>query len=254
MENQRSGVFVGIDKRGRHTPHNKTSDAALKAIRSHIESFPVVDGHYTRKDSNRKYLGAELNISRMYQLYQEKNKDNLPDTQIVSQAIYRKIFNEEYNFSFHIPKKDQCNICVNYQKETSIGTLTPEKKYIYDKHITEKIRARQEKKADKDHAKENLDTMVATFDLQAVLQIPCSLVSQIYYMRKLNSYNLSIYNLASKHATCYLWSEVDAKRGSCEIGTCLYLQLMSLQRNIKHVILYSDACAGQNRNQFITTA
>ncbi|CAC5382510.1 unnamed protein product [Mytilus coruscus] len=220
MENQRSGVFVGIDKRGRHTPHNKTSDAALKAIRSHIESFPVVDGHYTRKDSNRKYLGAELNISRMYQLYQEKNKDNLPDTQI---------------------------------KETSNGTLTPEKKYIYDKHITKKIRARQEKKADKDHAKENLDTMVATFDLQAVLQIPCSLVSQIYYMRKLNSYNLSIYNLASKHATCYLWSEVDAKRGSCEIGTCLYLQLMSLQRNIKHVILYSDACAGQNRNQFIAT-
>ena len=28
---------------------------------------------------------------------------------------------------------------------------------------------------------------------------------------------------------------------------------MSLQRNIKHVILYSDACAGQNRNQFIAT-
>jgi hypothetical protein len=89
---------------------------------------------------------------------------------------------------------------------------------------------------------------VATFDLQAVLQTPCTLVSQIYYMRNLSCYNLSIYNLASKHATCYLWTAVDAKRGSCEIGTCLYLHLLSLQRSIKHAIFYSDACSGQNRN------
>ena len=64
----------------------------------------------------------------------------------------------------------------------------------------------------------------------------------------------SVYNLASKHATCYLWSEVDAKRGSCEIGTCLYLHLLSLQRNINHAIFYSDACSGQNRNQFTATS
>jgi len=99
-----------------------------------------------------------------------------------------------------------------------------------------------------------LDTFVATFDLQAVLQTLCSLVSQIYYMRKLNCYNLSIYNLGSQSATCYLWTEVDAKRGACEIGSALHLQLLSLPGNIKHVILYSDACSGQNRNQFTATA
>ena len=54
-------------------------------------------------------------------------------------------------------------------------------------------------------------------------------------------------------ATCYLWSEVDAKRGACEIGSALHLQLLFLPVNIKHVILYSDACSGQNRNQFTAT-
>lgn len=36
-------------------------------------------------------------------------------------------------------------------------------------------------------------------------------------------------------------------------GTCVILQLMSLQRNTKHVIFYSDACADQNKNQVIAT-
>jgi hypothetical protein len=49
-----------------------------------------------------------------------------------------------------------------------------------------KMRAREEKKKDKEHAKISKDTFVATFDLQAVLQTPCSIVSQIYYMHKLN--------------------------------------------------------------------
>jgi hypothetical protein len=48
-----------------------------------------------------------------------------------------------------------------------------------------KMRAREEKKKDKEHAKISKDTFKATFDLQAVLQTPCSIVSQIYYMRKL---------------------------------------------------------------------
>lgn len=72
-------------------------------------------------------------------------------------------------------------------------------------------------------------------------------------MRKLNCYYLPIYNLVSTHATCYLCSEVDAQRISCEIGTCLYLQLMSLPNTKTHAIFYYDACSGQNRNQFIAS-
>ncbi|CAC5417836.1 unnamed protein product [Mytilus coruscus] len=52
LQNQQDGV--GEDKRGKHAPYNKTTNTAMDLVRRHIESFPVVDGHYTRKDSNKE--------------------------------------------------------------------------------------------------------------------------------------------------------------------------------------------------------
>jgi hypothetical protein len=43
------GTFEGTDKRGKHTPANKTSDETLDSIRQHIMSFPIMDSHYKRK-------------------------------------------------------------------------------------------------------------------------------------------------------------------------------------------------------------
>lgn len=176
MTNESGGVFIGADKRGKHIPHNKTKDEDLQKVRQHIESFPAVEGHYTRKASNRKYLGAELNIPKMYQLYLENYKDKVPENSLVSLPIYQKTFNEEYNFSFHVPKKDQCNICVSYNRGVSDGSITEDEKIKYNEHQQMKMRAREEKKKDKEHATISKDTSVATFDLQAVLQTPCSIV------------------------------------------------------------------------------
>jgi hypothetical protein len=83
MTNESGGVFIGADKRSKHIPHNKTKDEDLQKVRQHIESFPAVEGHYTRKASNRKYLGAELNIPKMYQLYLENYKDKVPENSLV---------------------------------------------------------------------------------------------------------------------------------------------------------------------------
>ena len=80
--------------------HNKTTKHAMEIGRKHIESFLAVDGHYTRKDSSRKYLGADINITRMHQLYLEELKGKEPGNEIVSTSIYREIFNEEHNYSF----------------------------------------------------------------------------------------------------------------------------------------------------------
>ena len=49
---------------------------------------------------------------------------------------------------------------------------------------------------------------------------------------------------------CYVWCEKDGLRGSNEIGSCVYHYLESLHKEgIKKVILFSDACGGQNRNK-----
>ena len=122
------------------------------------------------------------------------------------------------------------------------------------KHTKQGKSGQDWKKRHKKKAKSSTKMFVATFDLQSVLHTPCLLVSLMYYMRKLFCYNQSVYNLSNQSGTCYLWSEVEAGRGSYEVATCLRLQLQSLPLNIEHVVLYSDACGGQNRNQIIATS
>ncbi|KAK7489266.1 hypothetical protein BaRGS_00019518 [Batillaria attramentaria] len=77
---------------------------------------------------------------------------------------------------------------------------------------------------------------------------------QLYYKRKLSVYNFTVYSLADGKATCFVWDETNGRRGSVEIATCLFLYLKSLPVTVKDVILYSDCCGGQNRNQYLAAA
>lgn len=72
LENKNQGHFKGTERIGKQTPTNKINPERIDLVKEHIKSFPRVSGHYTRKDSNRDYLGAELNITKMYELYQQK--------------------------------------------------------------------------------------------------------------------------------------------------------------------------------------
>lgn len=90
---------------------------------------------------------------------------------------------------------------------------------------------------------------IATFDLQSVLQIPCSQVSPLYYSRKLNMFNLTFYSLKPPNdASCFCWTEVDGKRGSSEVGSCILMWLSKLPEPVNEAVLYSS---GQNRNKYI---
>ena len=52
-------------KRGKHTKHNM-SDADIKAVREHISSFPRVESHYRRAQSQKEYLEDGLNLSLIH--------------------------------------------------------------------------------------------------------------------------------------------------------------------------------------------
>ena len=125
----------------------------------------------------------------------------------------------------------------------------------YNEHIERKSECQSAKTRDKLKACEDKNFFCATFDLQAVLQIPSNDVSQMYYSRKLCVYNLTIYNAAPPNeAFCYTWNETDGGRGSNEIGTCLLKWIRSLPTNVTELSLFSDTCGGQNRNKQIATA
>lgn len=242
-------VFDNIDHRGKHVPSNKTSDEKLDQIRAHIESFPCMESHYVRKQTKRKYLDQKLNIRKMYNFYKEQCSEN--NIEPASEITYRRVFGNEYNLSFFMPKHDQCLTCTNYQKADLIKKQ--ELQLNYDEHIARKEACNKEKDKDKKRANEDPHFCSVTFDLQAVLQIPTCEVSLLYYSRKLSVFNLCIYESAHpNNGYCFYWSEINGKKGSCEIGSILYHYLSNcLPQHTTEVSLFSDTCGGQNRNQFV---
>ena len=73
----------------------------------------------------------------MYDLYKDKCTQTLHEP--VSKSVYRRIFNKEFNYSFHVPKKDQCNACTKYYQLLKEGTVSEAMKTEYEKYQARKV-------------------------------------------------------------------------------------------------------------------
>ena len=243
-------LYSSKDQRRKHIPHNKSSESTVKCVCEHINSYPKLDPHYTRKDTSRQFLEQNLNIRRMHAMYLE----TAAQEHKVSEKVYRSIFNTKFNLSFHIPKKDQCNNCSLFKQKELSSNSEDDVCVKYREHQERKTTARNEKNRDKIRAKEDPNFESATFDLQAILSTPCGLISQLYYKRKPSSYNLSFNSQSNGQGICYLWDETDGSKGSSEVATCLCLYLNSIRHPITSVSLFSDTCGGQNKNKNVCVA
>lgn len=247
-----TGIFAETDQRGKKEPPNKTDLTVMQRVKNHIESFPTVASHYCRKTTERQYLDPNLSIRKMYDLYVQEAKERERNTnvkeKIVSEITYRRCFGENYNLAFFRPKKDQCIICTNYEN----GNQPNEMKIEYEAHIKRKKEANKAKDEDKLRAVKDKSFISVSFDLQSVLQVPSSEASQMYYSRKINVYNLTVYESAPPNkGYCFVWSELHGQRGSCEIGTAILQWVLQLPNHVNEISLFSDTCSGQNRNQYI---
>ena len=239
LKNRRKSGLV--KNKPAQTPANKTPDAVVKLVKDHIDSYPRVCSHYCRRDSQMEYLDPSLSVRKMHDMFVKKHGA------AVSEYVYRETFNTEYNISFNNPAKDKCTKCKFFKDRGDHDGLA--------NHKREKDLSREEKQRDKDMSKSEESVCALTFDLEKILEIPSSKhEDDFYYKKKFKMHNLTIYNLGNKDVICYLWTACNGKKGSIEIGTCLIKFIKSLPETIKHVILYSDCCAGQNRNQFVYTA
>lgn len=237
-----------VDRRGKHVKR-ETSISMLNGIRKHIEKFPVVESHYCRSGTKRKYLDPSLNITLMFKLYSNACEEN--NQPIASEAVYRKVFTEEYNLGFHRPKKDQCRVCMSFQNASAEERIAMQNEY--DKHITAKENARKEKQNDKIVAEISDGKVVScNFDLQQVLLCPSDVKNNaLFYKRRLTSYNFTIYNVVSKQGDCFMWHESEGGRGSCEISSALFKFLNSLPPTVEEIRFFCDRCGGQNLNKFV---
>jgi hypothetical protein len=181
-------------------------------------------------------------------MYVENQQSN--NREVVGSSTYRDIFSSKFNIGFHHPKKDACAVCEKYKNSTRDEKMAMQADY--DEHLLLKQEARDLKKEHKTLARSNVQFHACCFDLQQVLQCPYGANSLFYYRRKLDLYNLSVYDLATGKAKCFIWDQMQAKRGANEIGSCLHRYLTGLsEEGIREVVMYADNCGGQNKNQFI---
>lgn len=270
------GVFhPKADGRGKHKNHKKTDDRSLIMVREHINIIPKYVSHYSREvNPNKVYLDSDLNISGLYKKFCEwiddKNKmfidavDNILIDGVhiyespfeplipVSEDKYRRIFCNEFNIGFKLPRSDTCNVCdgiqiklkANKEDRTIIDSLNKE----LELHQNEATAMEKDLKATSKRAKESNDVDVFSFDHQQALQTPNLTVGAAFYNRKVMTYNFGIHSANQESGHMFMWPEIVARRGSDETASCIWKYITKNDPSNDDLIVFSDNCGGQNKN------
>ena len=224
----------------------------IKEIMDHIDSFPKVESHYCRANTEKKYLEPRLTIARMYNLYYAKQleQQKIP----VKEWKYSEIFNAKFNLDFHTPKKDRCDRCELFNVKDIENTLTGEQKEQHEHHRRGVDETRQARNTDKECA--DPTTLVVSFDLENIFALPKSDVSSHFYRRKMTTYNMTACVQRTK-AYCAVWSENLSGCSGNDIASSIIAVLNKIvddHPDCQNLVLWSDSCVPQNRNSLMSLA
>lgn len=245
------------DGRGRHGNQKKLSTDAKQSVIEHINMFPAYESHYSRNRTQKKYLSGDLSISKCHRLYLTHCEEN-NIIQRVNEAMYRKIFVENFNLSFRKPKNDTCDKCDKFNLIIQASTNEEKKAAAssqYEMHLKLAEASYQEKKKDKENSICNEKYAFVCFDLEKCLPTPYLQNNVSFYKRSLWTFNLTFYSVINQQTTaaCCVWNETIAKRGGEEIASCIRKHLLDLPEQVEEISLFSDSCTGQNRNIYVAT-
>ncbi|XP_077291998.1 uncharacterized protein LOC143915302 [Arctopsyche grandis] len=245
------------DKRGKHTNRpNKISGARLASIHDHIAAIPKYQSHYSRTSNpDKAYLNCDINIASLYNTHYLKYCEEI-NCEPVSVDKYRRVFCQEYNIGFKLPKSDTCKTCDTRDKKMGNETDEEQNRQLSiekELHLRYAESMKTKMKTLSLLAKENSDVHVITIDLQQTLPTPKLTCGPAFYLRKLWTFNVGIHDCGQDVGYMFLWDESQAARGSDEIGSCIlkYLKLRNLEG--KRLIIFSDDCCGQIKNWNITS-
>lgn len=222
-----------------------------EAVEKFIKSFIPLESHYCRDQIKvRQYLHPDLNIKKMYQMYE----DQVLPGYSVTQGFFRKIFNTRFNIGFGSPKTDVCSTCLQLNENIKIEKSQIKKQEFITQQRIHKLRAKQFYKM----LQEELPgLLIISFDCEKNLPLP-KIPDQAYYSRQLYLYNFTIVigssraSMTPQNIHAYIWTEDQAAKGSNEICSALYHCMNSLDLSgIEKIRLVSDGCGGQNKNSMV---
>ena len=97
-------------------------------------------------------------------------------------------------------------------------------------------------------------TLVVSFDQENVFALPHTTVSFAFFKCKQNVKNLTAVNNRSKEPFCAVWTETTAGNDLTSAIIHLLDTITSRHSDINTLILWSDSCVPQNRNQMLRYA
>ena len=192
--NNKTGCIITSPKP--RTAHNKTSQEKTLLVKEHINNFPKVErrktllskGHIQRNP--RGLVECKRNIPFILCLC---NKTGPKRENCEIENLKKKLLNSEFNLSFHKRSKDQCDTRAKYFQKQKSETATVHDTQAHEDHLRCKQQARDNKEEDK---KPSDHIVSAVFDLQQVMTCTTKVKNGFaYYLRKLNVYSLTIYEL-----------------------------------------------------------
>ena len=115
--------YTEEDNRGK-TGSRNYPEAVLDTVKNHIKKFPVMESHHVQEKSKRHFLASNLNIHIQTSTQSEKEIEvNM------GEQTYRNVCNSCFNLSFHKPKKDRCETCIEFENTTPQQKTLFEEKY-----------------------------------------------------------------------------------------------------------------------------
>ena len=139
-------------------------------------------------------------------------------------------------------------------EEVNLTNLKPEEIVSqWRKHQYYTCLTRSMKKNAKNLAETCEGIAYCCFDLQQVLDCPCSNVGDVFYKRCLSCYNFVVNN--TENAYCYLWDQCNGNRGVNEVASNLIRFARSkVAQGYKNIMAFCDGCYGQNKNRIVAAA
>lgn len=248
IRKKKSGETSFTDKRTCHKLKKFTTEDK-NMVKQHILSIPRQESHYSRSHTSQEYLSPDLNIHRLFKAFAEK----YPETTI-SYKFYSRVFREYFpNLKFQHPRSDTCRVCdrLTCEAKAELQSSTTAKQQLELHHRKAESAFKLMKKDTTDSQLPGSRLCCLSVDLQQVLFVPTLTHSDMFYLSQLSCYNLGIHYNNTNTGYMNLWNEGVAGRGGNEVASCILRFLNSSVVKDKHVIIWTDNCAGQNKNEIM---
>lgn len=252
-----AGNILVQDQRGLHTNQPKQPQNVINLINQHINSYEKFTCHYSRRQ-HEEFLSPQLTVAKMFREFCQQNAA-LPNV-MSKRNLYYRLF-QESGLVIGTPVSDTCAECEKLEVQIKVATTQQDKsrlESLKDTHLFYADVTYKSLNADLQMSQADPTYIVKCGDLQKVLFTPSLDHANMFYRRKLSTYNFCLYNGGDGSSDMCVWSEVDGGRGSDEIGSCILYcleqEFQPLPPNQNRTLIYwCDRCAGQGNNFQILT-